>query len=58
MIDNILTLPLEEMTLTLLVGVGIWHSYHVRHSATINTFVPRPFDMRLDGQRLSLQTGS
>lgn len=58
MIDTILTLPLELITLTLLVGVGMLHSYRVRRSATITASAPRAHDMRLDGQRLSLQTGS
>ena len=54
MIDTILTLPLELMTLTLLVGLGILYSYHSRRSATITAPATRPFDMRLDGQRLSV----
>lgn len=56
MIDTILTLPLELMTLTVLVGAGIWRIYTSMQSATINKSTPRTYDMRLDGQRLSLQT--
>ena len=55
MIDTILTLPLELMTLTLLVGFGtLYYSYHRRRPVTITESAPRPFDMRLDGQRPSL----
>ena len=46
MIDTILTLPLELMTLTLLVGLGMLYSYHTRHSATNTTSASRPYDMR------------
>jgi len=53
MIDTILRLPLELMTLTLLVGVGALYSYHLRQSVTI-TAASRSYDMRLDGQRLSV----
>lgn len=52
MLDTMLTLPLELMTLTLLVGFGILYSYRSRRSVTITAPVARPFDMRLDGQRL------
>ena len=54
MIDAILTLPLELMALTLVVGFGILYSYHSRRSVTITASAARPFDMRLDGQRLSV----
>ena len=54
MIDTILTLPLELMTLTLVVGLGILYSYHSRRSVTIAAPVARTFDMRVDGQQLSL----
>jgi hypothetical protein len=54
MIDTILMLPLELMALTLLVGFGSLYSYHSRQSVTITASAARPFDMRLDGQRLSL----
>jgi hypothetical protein len=53
MFDTILTLPLELMTLTLLVGFGLLHSYRRRRPATIAVSTARTFDMRLDGQRLS-----
>jgi len=54
MIDTILTLPLELMALTLLVGSGILYSYHSRRSTTTAAPVARPFDMRVDGQQLSV----
>jgi hypothetical protein len=54
MIDTILTLPLELMTLTLLVGFGILYSYHNRRSVTIAAPAAPTFDMRVDGQRLSV----
>jgi len=54
MIDTLMTLPLELMTLTLLVGVGLLYSYHIRRSVTITASESRPYDMRHDGQQLSV----
>ena len=53
MMDTILTLPLELMSLTLLVGLGILYAYHSRRSVTIPAPAAPTFDMRVDGQRLS-----
>jgi hypothetical protein len=54
MIDTILTLPLELMALTVLVGFGMLYSYGIRRSVPIESQVLRPYDMRRDGQRLGL----
>ena len=54
MIDTILTLPLELMALTLVVGLGMLHSYNARRSVPIDTPATRLHDMRRDGQRLAL----
>lgn len=56
MIDTILTLPLELMALTVLVGFGILHSYNTRRSVPIDPQATRPYDMRRDGQCLGLQS--
>jgi hypothetical protein len=56
MIDSMLTLPLELMALTLLVGVGMLYSYNVRRSVPVGTQATRSYDMRRDGQRLSLSS--
>jgi hypothetical protein len=53
MMDTILTLPLELMSLTLLVGLGILYAYYSRRSVTIAAPAAQTFDMRVDGQRLS-----
>jgi len=55
MIDTLLTLPLELMALTVVVGFGMLYSYNTRRSVPIDPEVTRPYDMRRDGQRLSLQ---
>jgi hypothetical protein len=52
MIDTILTLPLELMALTVLVGFGMLYSYDTRRSVPIDPQATRPYDMRRDGQRL------
>jgi len=56
MIDTILTLPLELMALTVLVGIGMLYSYDTRRSVPIDPQVTRPYDMRRDGQRLGFQS--
>jgi len=54
MIDTILTLPLELMALTVLVGFGILYSYGTRRSVPADAQAVRPYDMRRDGQRFGL----
>ena len=54
MIDTILTLPLELMALTVLVGIGMLYSYDTRRSVPIDPQAARPYDMRRDRQRLGL----
>ena len=56
MIDTILTLPLELMALTVLVGFGMLYSYGIRRPHLIDAEVTRPYDMRRDGQRLGLES--
>jgi hypothetical protein len=56
MIDGNLLFSLELCALALLVGAGIWRIYRTRQSATINSSAPVAYDMRQDGQRLSVQT--
>ena len=56
MIDTILTLPLELMALTVLVGFGMLYSYGTRRSVPIDAQAIRPYDMRRDGQRLGLMS--
>jgi hypothetical protein len=56
MIDTMLTLPLELMALTVLVGFGILYSYDIRRSVPIDPEATRPYDMRRDGQRPGLQS--
>jgi len=56
MIDTILTLPLELMALTVLVGFGMLYSYETRRSVPIEARAIRPYDMRRDGQRFGLQS--
>ena len=53
--DNLLLL-LELCALVVLVGAGAWLMYRTRHSATITAPAPVAYDMRRDGQRLSVQT--
>lgn len=56
MIDGNLLFSLELIALAVLVGVGVWRIYRTRQSATINESAPVAYDMRQDGQRLSVQT--
>ena len=56
MIDTILTLPLELMALTVLVGFGMLYSYGTRRAIPIEAQAIRPYDMRRDGQRLGLMS--
>jgi hypothetical protein len=56
MIDSILTLPLELMALTVLVGFGMLYSYNTRRSVPIEAQATRPYDMRRDGQRQGLMS--
>ena len=56
MIDGNVLFLLELCALAVLVGVGVWRIYRTRHSATIIASVPVAYDMRQDGQRLSVQT--
>jgi hypothetical protein len=56
MIDGNLLFSLELCALAVLVGVGVWRIYRTRQSATIIASVPVAYDMRQDGQRLSVQT--
>jgi hypothetical protein len=56
MIDGNLLFSLELCALAVLVGLGTWRIYRNRQSATINTSAPVAYDMRQDGQRLSVQT--
>jgi hypothetical protein len=58
MIDSNLLFWLEVCALTVLVGVGIWRICRTQQSATINVSDPVAYDMRQDGQRLSVQTKS
>ena len=54
MIDGDLLFLLELSALAVLVGVGVWRIYRTRLSATIIASVRVAYDMRQDGQRLSL----
>jgi len=58
MIDNNLYLSLELCALSALVGIGIWRIYRARISGESGASAPVAYDMRRDGQRLSLQTGT
>ena len=58
MIDSNLLFWLEVCALTVLVGVGIWRISRTQQSATINAPDTVAYDMRQDGQRLSVQTKS
>jgi hypothetical protein len=55
MIDGNLLFSLELCALAVLIGVGVWRIYRTRHSATINSSASVAYDMRQDGQRLSVQ---
>jgi hypothetical protein len=54
MIDSNVLFLLELCALAALVGVGVWRIYRTRQSATINASASVAYDMRQDGQRLSL----
>jgi hypothetical protein len=56
MINGNLLFSLELCALALLVGAGIWRIYRTQDSGTINESAPVAYDMRQDGQRLSVQT--
>jgi ABC-type nickel/cobalt efflux system permease component RcnA len=56
MIDTNLLFWLEVFALTVLIGVGIWHAYRTRQSAASKASAPMAYDMRENGQRLSVQT--
>jgi hypothetical protein len=56
MIDSNVLFLLELCALAVLIGVGVWRIYRTRQSATIIASVPVTYDMRQDGQRLSVQT--
>jgi len=58
MIDTNLLFWLEVCALTVLVGVGIWRISRTPQSATINASDTVGYDMRRDGQRLSVQANS
>ena len=58
MIDSNLLFWLEVCALTVLIGVGIWRIYRAQQSATTNVSDPVVYDMRQDGQRLSVATNS
>jgi ABC-type nickel/cobalt efflux system permease component RcnA len=55
MIDGNLLFWLEVSALTVLFGVGIWRIYRTQQPATINASDPVAYDMRQDGQQLSVQ---
>jgi len=55
MIDSNLLFWLEVCALTVLVGVGIWRIYRTGQPANINVPDSVAYDMRQDGQRLSVQ---
>jgi hypothetical protein len=50
--DTFLTLPLELMLLTVVVGAGALHFLSSRPSAASDALTPRAYDMRYDGQML------
>jgi hypothetical protein len=58
MIYGNLLFSLELGALAILVGAGVWRIYRTRQSTTttINASAPVAYDMRQDGQRLSVQT--
>jgi hypothetical protein len=56
MLDGNLLFSLELCALAVVVGVGVWRIHRTRQSATINASAPVAYDMRQDGQRLSVQT--
>lgn len=55
MIYGNLLFSLELGALAVLVGAGVWRIYRTRQSTTINASAPVAYDMRQDGQRLSVQ---
>jgi hypothetical protein len=56
MINGNVLFLLELCALAALVGVGVWRIYRTRQTATINSSASVAYDMRQDGQRLSVQT--
>ena len=56
MIDGNLSFLLELCALAVLVSAGVWHIFRSRRSATIGASAPVAYDMRQDGQRVSVQT--
>jgi hypothetical protein len=55
MIDSNLLFWVEVCALTVLFGVGIWRIYRTQQPATIKVPDPVAYDMRQDGQHLSVQ---
>lgn len=51
--DTFLTLPIELMLLTVLVGAGALHFLRTRQSTSSDALAPAPYDMRFDGQMLT-----
>ncbi len=49
---------LEVCALAVLIGLGTWRIYRTRQSPTIKASPPAEYDMRHDGQRLSVQADS
>ena len=58
MIDGNLLFSLELCALAVLIGAGVWRIYRSRRSATPSVSAPVAYDMRQDGQRVSVQTDS
>jgi hypothetical protein len=56
MIDGNLLLLLELCALAVLVSAGVWLIARRRRSVTIGAAAPVAYDMRQDGQRVSVQT--
>jgi hypothetical protein len=59
MIDGNLLLSLELFALAVVVAIGVWRIYGIygtRRWAKINALAPEAYDMRQDGQRLSVKT--
>jgi len=56
MIDGNLLFLLELCALAVLLGLGTWRMFRTRQSATINASAPAAYDMRQDGQQLSVRT--
>ena len=56
MIDGNLLFLLELCALAVLIGAGVWRIYRTRRSATLNASAAVAYDMRQDGQQVSVQT--